>query len=241
MNLTDEQIDKVEEFGRNEILDLFKNKCTLNNGQFDCNESKHFVGMYASNSKEFKILMGDRKLLKAATRDLNQIQESRNFEEFISYFTMPENYKIGKGNTDILSVGLFFGQKLRSSKPKISLTENDMATEVFAKIKPLFQQFVKKSLISVRDITEDVVKIVKFETGIRADIVCVFCPSNDPLDGVLQKTIAVQYEKTRNSTSRCWNISNLKRHLNRHLKNPAVSEKENIPDDSFLAGTITEQ
>lgn len=112
-----------------------------------------------------------------------------------------------------------------------------MATEVFARFKPLFKQFVTKNLILIRYTAEDVVKIVHFKTGIRADIVCVFFPSNDPVEGVLQKTNAVQYE----TKSQSWDISNLKKHLNRHLKNPAKSKRQNMKDNSFFAEKITEQ
>lgn len=55
-------------------------------------------------------------------------------------------------------------------------------------------------------------------SGMRADVLCVFCTINNAEEEVLQKKIIIQCQTPRGSTSLYWNYANLKKHLSNHLK-----------------------
>lgn len=171
----------------------------------------------------------------AAAREVNQLNESQSFGDYLKFFAVPVKYAICNKNTDKFSVGLYFGKKNRSAMAQIPVSNEIVVDQVFAKVAPVFNKFCDSGLKAVREITKDVVKIVNFGTGIRADVICVFCAINDVYVEALQKTIAVQYEVKQGSTSGCWNSTNLKKHLQRHLKeNSSKQSTLKKPNNSLL-------
>lgn len=196
---------------------MLKDKCSRANTVFNENDMHHFFGNYQASPQNFQILLGERKLLLAAAREINRLNESQSFADYLKFFAVPEKYTICNKNTDKFSVGLYFGKKNRSAVAQIPLSNEILVDQVFGKVAPVFNKFGDSGLKAVRNITKDIVKIVNFGTGIRADVICVFCTINDVNIEALHKTIAVQYEVKRGSTSGCWNVTNLKKHLQRHL------------------------
>lgn len=82
------------------------------------NDKTYFFGVYAANDSSFKFLNGDRKLIKAAAKKINDIRGSRNLENFQSYFAMPEEYVISNVNIIELPIGTFFGKKSKQEIPQ---------------------------------------------------------------------------------------------------------------------------
>lgn len=217
LNLSEDDIEFVQNFVRNELLDILNDKCARISKVFDENDKHHFFGNYQASPQNFQILLGERKLLLAAAREVNRMNQSQSFGDYLKFFAVPEKYTISNKNTDKFAVGLYFGKKDRNAVAQPSISNEIMVNQVFAKVSPVFNKFSDSGLEAVRKLTKDIVKIVDFGAGIRADIVCVFCAMNDVNIEALQKTIAIQYEVKRGSTSGCWNTTNLRKHLRRHL------------------------
>lgn len=230
----------MQNFVRTELLNILNDKCIRAKKEFDENDMHHFFGNYQASPQNFQILLGERKLVLAAAREINQMNESQSFADYLKFFAVPEKYAISNKNTDKFSVGLYFGKKNRIGMAEIPISNEVMATQVFAKVDPVFSKFIDSGLEAVRKITKDIVKIVDFSSGIRADIICVFCAMNDTDIEALQKTIAVQYERKRGSSSCSWNLANLKKHLQRHLaENSSKQSSQPKLDDSSKQPTQT--
>lgn len=185
---------------------------------------QHFFGNYQGSPQDFQILLGERKLLLAAAREVNRMNEALSFGDYLGFFAVPEKYAISNKNSDKFSAGQYFGKKNRIGMAQVRLSNGIMAAQVMAKVQPLFNSFIDSGLIAVRKISQEIVRIVNFGTGTRADIICVFCAMNDTDIEALQKTIAIQYEFKRGSTSGSWNINNLKKHLQRHLLDKSAKQ-----------------
>lgn len=215
--MSEKDIDFVQNFVRNDLLKILNDKCVRANKVFNENDMHHFFGNYQGSPQDFHILLGERKLLLAAAREVNRMNESLSFGDYLKFFAVPEKYAISNKNSDKFSVGLYFGKKDRIGMTQVPLSNEVMAAQVMAKVEPLFNKFIDCGLKAVRNVTQDIVKIINFETGTRADVICVFCAMNEVDIAALQKTIAIQYEFKRGSTSGSWNTTNLKKHLQRHL------------------------
>lgn len=197
-----------------------QDRCRQRKTICDENDKIHFFRIYECDPENFKFVLGDRKLLKAVCRRVNTISENiDSSEKLSSYFEVPAGYTIKKIDTDKLSVGLFFGKKVRSRVPVSMLNRNNMASKLFQKVSSLFSSYVSGGLVPVRPISDDIIKMVNIGCGIRANVLCVFCVSNDSENELLQKRFVVQCETPRNSASYYWNCANLKKHLNHHKKN----------------------
>lgn len=217
LQFSEKDIDFVQNFVRTELLKILNDKSARANNVFNDNDMHHFFGNYQGSPQDFQILLGERKLLLAASREVNRLNQTESFADYLKFFAVPEKYAISNKNTDKFSVGLYFGKKNRNAMAQVPISNEVMTAQVLAKVEPLFDKFTKSGLKAVRENTKDIVKIVNFGTGIRADVICIFCAMNDVDIEALQKTIAVQYEVKRGSTSGCWNATNLKKHLQRHL------------------------
>lgn len=217
LKFSENDIDFVEKFVRTELLKILHDKSARTGNAFNDNDMHIFFGNYQGSPEDFQILLGERKLLLAASREVNRLNETETFGDYLKFFTVPEKYAISSKNTDKFPVGLYFGKKNRNAMAHVPITTEVMTTQVWAKVEPLFDKFINSGLKAVRGNTKDIVKIVNFGTGIRADVICIFCTMNDVDIEALQKTIAVQYEVKRGSTSGCWNVTNLRKHLQRHL------------------------
>lgn len=236
MRLSDEDINFVENFARTDLLMALQDRSNKNGTDFDENDLQHFFGLYDSNTPNFKILLGDRKLLKAAAERINEIKHTKNYIDFLADFTMPLNYTIPKSNTDKLSVGTFFGKKVRAKLAKaaaVPCTAENLSAEVLKKVEVMIESFVQKGLkLPMGSVPDEIVKIINNGSSIRADVVCVFCILNDDegkIANASRKTITIPYE-SRGSLSSYWNCGNLKKHFNRHALKEA-SSKRDIDDD----------
>lgn len=123
---------------------------------------------------------------------------------------------------------------------QVPISNEIMAAQVMAKVEPLFNKFIDSGLKAVRNISQDIVKIVNFGTGTRADFICVCCATNDVDIEALQKTIAIQYEFKRGSTSGSWNTTNLKKHLQRHLTDKSKKQPVQINVSQYMKQILLE-
>lgn len=245
MRLSDEDINFVEHFVRTELLQVLQDKCSKHSALFDENDLQNFFGLYDSNTSNFKILLGDRKLLKAAAERVNEIHTTQSFVDFLARFTTPPNYTISKSNTDKLSVGTFFGKKVRAKVAKsidVPCAAENLSTQVLTKVRAIIDSFISKGLkSSIGSVPNDIVKIVNYGTGIRADVICVFCISVDDegnINDMPRKVIAVPYE-SRGTLTGYWNYGNLKKHFGRHtLKSTGI--KPESSDEFEINGSIVQ-
>lgn len=215
-DITEDDLNGIENFVKTELEQLLSEKCQRSNKELTDIDKEYFFGLYASCTNQFKLLRGDRKLLLKVAAHLTEIYDKGN-EEFKKCFDVPKKYRIGKNDTIILSCGLFYGQKSR--KRGAHLSQSDLKEQLLLSLQKLFGSY--GNIKPVRLIAEDIIKIVDFGTGIRADIICVFCPSNDCNIEALLRRHAIQYDKSG------WNLTNLKRHIkNIHLKKQSESNDE---------------
>lgn len=105
-----------------------------------------------------------------------------------------------------------------------------MTKDLFAKLTQLFESHTCDTNKVVYPITENIIKLVDIGNGaFRADVICVFCESNDHEIEVLIKRHAVQCDKFG-----LWNFSNLKKHIrNIHLTKKTLNpDAAQSPSDS---------
>lgn len=225
MKIDDVDLDYIEQYVRTELLQRLSEKCVRNKTDLDVHEREFFFGVYADSIQEFKILRGQRLFLLEIALNLRLMFQTKGFQEFFKQFDVPPTCKISKSDTVPLSVGLFYGTQRKYDRQvamKEMLSSNEMVSDLFTKIELLFKSF--KCLKSVRPIGEEIIKLVKFDGGFRADVICVFCAGNDCDNEALIRRMSVQMDK-----SGCWNLSNFRKHLVRHTKNLLKHDKETNP------------
>lgn len=197
----------IETFVRNELKKRLLEKCEREKTQFDESEAEFFYGIYAGSIDEFKFLRGERIQILAIANILRDFLTEKGADEFKQKFEPPKNYKIGK-DASRLSVGFFYGKKLKQAIMKKDLSPDELLLDLLPKLKRVFDKY---NLKPFRKIDEEIIRIIALETGFRADVLCVFCPMNDCGIESLTKKHAIQYDKRGN-----WNLSNLNKHLKWH-------------------------
>lgn len=215
-DITENELDEIEAFVKTELDKRLQEKCTRSNTEMSQLDKENFFGLYASSADEFKLLRGERKLLLKIASFLTDLYE-KDAEMFKSYCEVPKRFKI-KNDVANGPVGLFYGKKRHKQMNYAENDSNVLILQLFAKLKPFFESF--ENLKPVRSITQDIIKIVDLKDGYRADVICVFCPSNDCGIDALLKRIVVQWDGH-------WNLTNFKKHIQKmHSKeNPLISSK----------------
>lgn len=213
--MKDEDLEFVEKFVRNELLSQLLNKYERRKAVFTDDDKEHFFGMYVNSVEEFKLMRGDRHLLMEIAAHLNRLYDEKGQKSFAEHFELPPNYKIGKNDTDRFPCGIFYGKKQRSITRKIQHTKDNeqLIDELFSKLAILFESYTNIKVF--HSLNKNSIKIVESKNGsVRADVICVFCETNDCETEALTKRIAVQCDETG-----CWNFSNLKKHVKtQHIK-----------------------
>lgn len=159
-------------------------------------------------------MLGERILLENIFYTVDVEFQDLTEKKFGTYYEMPSNYSISKKNTDVFSVGLFFGKKTRV--PVGLVNSLKLGDDLFDKVKPLLQKYVAMGLRAVRPISKEIIKVDNSTCTLRAEVICVFCLSNDTEEEVLQKRIAIQHEPRGKRFH--WNLGNFQKHLIRHSK-----------------------
>lgn len=95
------------------------------------------------------------------------------------------------------------------------------------KLKPLLES-LPSSIRPVRPISLDMVKIIRNNGKIRADVECLFC------SGPKKRMMVVQCNSSTNTDMYYWNISNFKKHLGLHTKSVTEKLNETDLDDQLL-------
>lgn len=146
--------------------------------------------------------------------------ETNGADAFKKEFESSKTFKISKAGTIQSSVGLLYGEKKRQAIPDKNLDSSELCIDLLPKLKRLFD---KHSVNQLHPIDEKIINIVTLENGFRADVQCVFCPVND--FGIETKKYAVQYDKSGH-----WNLSNLNKHLKRHVTNKNHNDASSLVD-----------
>lgn len=186
--------------------------CERRKGTIDENVREFFFGTYADSIDDFKMLRGERLQILRMGKVLQEILEQKGPNEYAKYFCPPKSFKLDKSEVSVLIVGVFYGKKLREHKKIADCTE-DMSSNLFQKLTLFFKTF---KLNEIRPLSEECIKIVNYGTGIRADVICIFCSIGDDGDLSVVKRHAILYDKNGN-----WNMSNLRKHIKNHLKQNA--------------------
>lgn len=155
-------------------MKILIDKCSRAKETLDDNDKKHFFGVYEGPPEKFQFMLGELKLLHSAAQYVNQIHNSEGFAEFLQHFTIPDKYVMSKSNTDQMSVGAFFGKKDRINYKPQELTNVDMSAQVFSKVELTFRKFADNGLVPVREITQDIIKIVNFAKGFEQTLFVSF-------------------------------------------------------------------
>lgn len=221
-DITENDLDGIEHFVKNELLKLLLEKCTRLSTEFSDLDKENFFGLYASSDNEFKLLRGERKLLLKIASHLTELH-TKDSDDFKKKFDLPKKFKIGKSEAVETPVGLFYGKKFHKNAKFTELTHPALISLLFAKLKPFLESFT--NLKPVRAINKDLIQIID---NCRADIICVFCPSNDCDIEILLKRIVVRYDDR-------WNFSNFKKHImNKHvgIKAKSLEITDSIQSDN---------
>lgn len=223
-------INEVEVLVRSEFLQRLLEKCERGRNQFDDNEKEFFFGIYADSIDNSKILRGERLQLIQVANILQSIYQEKGSGGFAQHFDVPKHCKFDKTDLTQLSVGLFYGKRLRKVSNKLALDQNELPAQLFSKLKLFFNTY---ELEQFRPISEELFKIIDLGNGMRADVICVFCAPKDNEDESLMKRHAIQFDKTGN-----WNFSNLRKHVKLHLVKGQVKDAnddkvEEKSQDSF--------
>lgn len=226
-NINDEEITAVESFVRDELGDVIDRKCAVANYEFDNDNWKYFYGVYDTSKDKFRFMRGDICLMK----------------ELVSYIqnevaNNPNNTKINVQRkmlfNDIiqLPIGTYFGRKERTLSVKNAsdiqnaINQIDEQKNLFeGKLKSLLETAALK-VASIHPINEKIIQIVATKNNkIRANVTCVFC----------QKAKILYVQGILSPTGSCyWNLSNLKKHLNRHTFGENKNGKHIEANDSIL-------
>lgn len=229
--IDDEKLDQIEVFVRSELLKRVQEKSERRGKTFE--EKEIFFGMYADSIDEFKILRGERLQLLSIANILRPIFNDKGSDEFAKYFELPKGNKFDKIDMCQLSVGWFYGKKLRKLQQHVDCSAEDLSVDLLPKLKNFFKSF---DLNSVRPINEEIFKVVNIGNSIRADVICVFCPIKKVTDNSLMKWHAIQMDKSGR-----WNFSNFRKHVKKHLQEPVgnSSKPEKSDLDSFDSAVHT--
>lgn len=221
MNFENAHIKEIETFARSELIRIINEKCQQFNLIFKEDEKKYFFGIYDADSTKFRFVGGDISII---TQVVAFVKMKVN-EIGAAYFLQSNRGKIMAPDTLQLSIGQFFARREKTLDVVVSqsgvrtINEEDMKMDLFnKKVKPLLEA-VPKSVKLIRPISEDIVKIVKGDGKVRADVLCVFCSE------VKQQMVIIQCNAPKNSSVCYWNTSNLKKHIALHLK---LDEKEAV-------------
>lgn len=231
--IDEEHLDYLEKWVRDDLLAILQKKCEREKTQLEINDLEIFYGMYVSSPNEFKLLKGDRLHMTVIAEELRKRSDSMGLKKYTDFFQMPKEYKItkrAKSDTAQFLFGNYYGPKRPNRLNNRMIDSDDAPSMLLAKLKPLFESF-SKQITPHRDINLEIIKIVEFDNGMRADVVCIFCPSNDTNIDVLLKRFSVQYDKSGH-----WNLSNLRRHIKlKHLMqidlNTTTKENDNTEEN----------
>lgn len=174
-DITENELDEIENFVKIELEQRLQEKCERLKNEISELEKENFFGLYASSVKEFKLLRGERKLLLKIASHLTELYEKDKIR-FKIYFDTPKRFNF---KNDVVNgpAGLFFGKKCRKQTNVADLNPNDLKCKLFVQLKKFFNSF--KELKPVRSISNDLIEMIDLNPGYRADLICVFCPSND--------------------------------------------------------------
>lgn len=223
--ITEKDIDDVQNFVKNELMQILLDKCKREEATFDEMDKLHFFGVYENEPSKFKFLPGDRKLVNGIVQYLNVIMKKDSQSE-LKCFQVPNNYKMSRKDTKNLSVGVFFATK--NDQPKSSASSailDDTDIMLCGKLNIILELWRNGEFSSASQFSKNHIKVVNTGKKIRADIICVFCEENMKKS----KKIIVQCETRNNSTAKYWNFANLKKHLKTHC---VQKNGEELPQNS---------
>lgn len=200
---------------KNELKTLLLKKCETRGTELNIEDTGN---IFVHSENQFKLMRGDQLLLPEIADYLNIIFISNGKDALVDLFNAPKRFKIGKSDTDNFSSGLFYGKRRRQRLNKAQLDKVELSKQLFLKIRQFLESFPK--LNPVCAITEDILKIVDLgDSGIRGDIICVFCELNVFENKSLIKRHAIQCDKFG-----YWNLSNLRKHVTK--KHTQIKVKE---------------
>lgn len=199
-----------------------KEKCKLAAVDFDNGDKKYFYGMFDVLTDNFRFMDGDIDLInEILTHIKTKLKEVGH-----TYFKTENQRKVSMIDTFQFPIGHFFARKEKTIDVAVSkigghsMNEEDIRKDLFErKLLPILSS--ASSLKAVRPITIDIVKIVKNNEKIHADVICVFCT-----DG---QNIMVQC--TPSNTNVCyWNPANFKKHINHHKQSIEMKNVKQLKD-----------
>lgn len=244
-SIDDEKIVELENFVRDELLDLLRDECTERNSVLNDVDRKIFFGLYHAKPEKFRFLPGEKVMLKKIADHMNLVNSDEEKTNQSFQLKAPAKYKISRKDTCKVFGALFFGkknynpkqrvqqmnteakQKLANHEPVGKSSLSSMVPEVITKARIKFEK-KDPSLVGQNYLTEDMVRIVDELGRITARLQCVFCLKNNPT----KPPITIQYDSSSNTPdSFYWNFSNLVKHFKR-IHSDIDSSKVNIAETS---------
>lgn len=210
MAIDDTNIGEMEQFMRDELLDFFHGKCRNYNVEFNDTDLAYFCGLFEFNTKNFKFLSGEKKLIYVLSYYSKEVYEAKKI------FEMPNNYKISREDTHMFPFGLYFG-KGNSRVKHISAGGNElvnsveppkkekMKESVCIKVNKMFESF---RIVDPKVFCSDLIKTINSGSAIHASVSCAFRIMESKT-----KKVIVQAETRKDSTNIYWNCGNLKKHM----------------------------
>lgn len=214
-SITNEELDEVQDFVRNELHDLLEAKATALGRALTYEEKEAFFGLFASSPKKFSFL-GERKMIVQMANYVKQKVEVKGTDEIednnqlqteqldtnnggLAYF-LPDSYNPSKKRKIMESgivrtpLGTIFGDRNIQNAARTEHTLEAVKKSLFGGAKQIFDMIGQNEL-SLEMIEVDFVDA----KNITGNVTCVFCQTKS---------------RVYFGASGSWVLSNLKTHIN---------------------------
>lgn len=237
--IDDTKIVGIENFVKNELLDLLNERCKQNNIPFNNADKVFFFGCYQSTPEKFKFLPGEIMLINEIAQEVRKVIDR---DGNLDFFKMPKQFIISRKDTCQLFGCTFYGKRTHKQilipqmfdvivKPESKNTAEAesskscpvvLKTHLLSKLKVQFEQR-DQGLKEQNYLSESMVEIINDGNRIVAQVQCIFCNK----ESKTMKTFRIQFDTAKNDKA-YWNFSNFARHLDSHFAKTNVDAKETI-------------
>lgn len=165
-------------------------------------------------------------MIQGAVQYVNQ-----KINEFGDLFFACSRRKIIFKDVLKLSIGSYFARKEKTLDVVVaqsglhSMNEHEIIDDLFSKKLKPFLSSAHSELKLISPITKDIIKLIKKDAGIHAEVACVFCLG--------RKNVTVQCNPGPKSNVCYWNLSNFGKHIALHKKWVTGRNKEDNIDNDY--------
>lgn len=220
-DLTNEDIEQVETFVRNDFPKLLNAALEEHETVYTTTQKTSFFGPYAAAPEMFRFSPGDTKLLlnmvRHVKRVVDQPEENDGLEHFTNVSALDKKQANHEKQLCRSVLGLVFGQREAQLDHK-ALVVVQPQQSLFVKAQEIFSKYANNEIVQQRNLSVNMIQIQKEADKTKAKITCTFCKEGD-LGAIVSITLR---------PPGTWIMSNLEKHLKKKHSNQAVKSEVNI-------------